>query len=113
MTKFLISFPSAAMTVTPDALEAASVASRKVVEDAKQAGVWVFGGAIDETIPPVMVTGDGDVTQGTYPQTAQLAGGYTLLELPSHDAAVEWGTKFADALGCAQEVRAFHYDPAS
>lgn len=113
MTKYLISFPVAAMDVTPDKLEAASVASRKVVEEAKQAGVWVFGGAIDESVPTVMVTGDGSVTEGTYPQTAQLAGGYTLLELPSHDAAVEWGTKLADALGCAQEVRAFRYDPES
>lgn len=54
-----------------------------VVQEAKDAGVWVFGGGIDESIPPVMVDGDGTVTEGTYPQTKQLEGGYTVLELPS------------------------------
>ena len=113
MTKYLISFPSAAMDVPEEELPAVSDASHAVVQEAKDAGVWVFGGGIDETVPPVMVSGDGTVSQGTYPQTAQLEGGYSVLELPSYDAALEWAAKFATACRCAQEVRAFHYDPAS
>lgn len=113
MTKYLISFPSAAMVVSEEELQAASVASRAVVQDAKDAGVWVFGGGINESIPPVMVDGDGTVREGTYPQTAHLEGGYSVLELPSYDAALEWAAKLAAACRCAQEVRAFHYDPAS
>jgi hypothetical protein len=84
-----------------------------VVDEAKQAGVWVFGGGIDESVPPVLVDGDGTVTEGTYPQTTQLEGGYAVLELPSREAAIEWAARFADACRCAQEVRAFAYDPAS
>jgi len=113
MTKYLISFPSAAMVVPEEELQAVSDASHAVVQEAKDAGVWVFGGGIDESIPPVMVAGDGTVSEGTYPQTTQLEGGYSVLELPSYDAALEWAAKIAVACRCAQEVRAFHYDPAS
>lgn len=113
MTKFLISFPSAAMVVPDEEMPAVSDAAHAVVEEAKAAGVWVFGGGIDESVPPVMVDGDGTVTEGTYPQTTQLEGGYTVLELPSRDAALEWAAKIAVACRCAQEVREFQYDPAS
>jgi hypothetical protein len=113
MTKYLISFPSAAMVVSDDDLPAVSEAAHAVVQDAKDAGVWVFGGGIDESVPPVRVGGDGTVTEGTYPQTARLEGGYSVLELPSYEAAVEWAAKMAAACRCAQEVRAFQYDPAS
>ena len=37
--------------------------------------------AVESTrgVPPVLVDGDGTVTEGTYPQTKQLEGGYTVL----------------------------------
>jgi hypothetical protein len=113
MTKYLISFPSGAMVFPDEDLQAVWDASHAVVEDAKDAGVWVFGGGIDESVPPVLVDADGTVTEGTYPQTKQLEGGYTVLELPSREAALEWAAKIAVACRCAQEVRAFQYDPAN
>ncbi len=61
--KYLISFPSSAMQVSEQDLPAVSDAARAVVEQAKRAGVWVFGGGIDESVPPVMVDGDGTVTR--------------------------------------------------
>lgn len=113
MTKYLISFPSAAMVFPEEELQSVADASHAVVQEAKDAGVWVFGGGIDESIPPVMVDGDGTVREGTYPQTAQLEGGSSVLELPSYEAALEWAAKIAASCRCAQEVRAFQYDPAS
>jgi hypothetical protein len=113
MTKYLISFPSAAMVVPDEGLQALSDAARAVVREAKDAGVWVFGGGINEDIRPVMVDGAGTVIEGTYPQTRQMEGGYSVLELPSYEAALEWAAKFAAACRCAQEVRAFQYDPES
>lgn len=113
MTKYLISFPSGAMVVPDEEMQAVSDASHAVVEEAKDARVWVFGGGIDERVPPVLVDGDGSVTEGTYPQTKQLDGGYAILELPTREAALEWAAKLAVACRCAQEVRAFGYDPAS
>lgn len=113
MTKYLISFPSGAMVVSAEELQAVADASHAVVQQAKDAGVWVFGGGIDESVAPVMVDGDGTVTEGTYPQTVQLDGGFSVLELPSREAALEWAAKIAEACRCAQEVRAFMYDPES
>lgn len=113
MTKYLISFPSGAMTFPEEELPAVADASHAVVREAKDAGVWVFGGGIDESIPPVKVDGDGTVTAGTYPQTARIEGGYTVLEVPTREAALEWAAKIATACRCAQEVRAFMDDPES
>mgnify|MGYP001304159288 CR=1 FL=1 len=111
--KYLISFPSAAMVVSAEELPAVSDASHAVVQEAKDAGVWVFGGGIDDSVAPVMVAADGTATEGTYPQTKQFDGGYTVLEVPTREAALEWAAKFAVACRCAQEVRVFGYDPAS
>lgn len=113
MTKYLISFPSSAMVLPAADLPAVSEAAHAVMQEAKDAGVWVFGGGIDESIRPVMVDGAGTVIEGTYPQTKQIEGGYTVLELPSREAALGWAAKMAAACRCAQEVRAFMDDPAS
>ena len=111
MTKYLISFPSSAMIVPQQEMQSVADAAHAVTQEAKDAGVWVFGGGIDESVPPVMVDGEGTVLDGTYPQTRQIEGGYTVLEVPTREAALEWAAKFAAACRCAQEVRAFAYDP--
>ena len=111
MAKYLISFPSGEMDLGPGGLEAD--AAHAVVREAKEAGVWVFGGGIDESVPPVLVAGDGTVTDGTYPQTARLKGGYTVLEVPTRDEALRWAAKIAVACRCRQEVRVFQDDPES
>lgn len=113
MTKYLISFPSSAMDASDEDLQTVSDAAHAVVAEAKAAGVWVFGGGIDESIPPVLVDGNRRVTDGTYPETKHLEGGYTVLELPSREEALDWAAKIAVACRCAQEVRAFQHDPAS
>ena len=113
MTKYLISFPRSAMRLTDEELQASSEDSHALVQQAKDAGVWVFGGAIDDSAPPVRVEGDGSVTIGAYEETKQLDGGFTILDVPSREAALDWAAKFARACRCAQEVRPFFYDPAS
>ncbi|MET1086807.1 MAG: transcription initiation protein [Arthrobacter sp.] len=113
MTKYLISFPSEAMVVAEEDFTAVVEASHAVIEEAKAAGVYVFGGGIDEGVPPVLVAGDGTVTGGTYPGHNVPNGGYTVLELPSREAALAWAAKIAVACRCPQEVRQFGFDPAS
>ncbi len=112
MPRYLISFPSDAMSHIPAGeFPAVGEAAHAVVREAMDAGVFVFGGGIAESVPPVMVAGDGTVTVGTYPQTADLDGGWTVLDLPSREAALEWAAKIATACRCAQEVREFMLDP--
>lgn len=113
MTKYLISFPSGEMDIPEGEFQAMVESSHAVVREAKEAGVWVFGGGIDETVPPVRVAADGTVTEGTYPQTKQIEGGYSILELATYDDAVRWAARFAAACRCPQEVRAFGDDPES
>lgn len=113
MSKYLISFPSAAMNVPDEDWAAVGEASRAVIREAKNAGVYVFAGGINEDVAPLMVAGDGTVTNQTYPQTREFNGGFCVLELPSRAAAIEWAAKIAAACRCAQELREFQYDPES
>lgn len=113
MSNYLISFPSGAMDLTGTDIETVAEESHAVVAEAKAAGVWVFGGGIDASVPPVRVAGDGTVTAGTYPETARLEGGYCILSVPARDDALAWAARFAAACRCAQEVRIFGDDPES
>ena len=113
MTKYLISFPAPAMKVAAHDMPAVSDASRAVIREAKQAGVYVFGGGINEGVAPQMVAPDGAVTNETYPQTRSFNGGFCVLELPSREAAVQWAARLAAACRCAQELREFHFDAES
>lgn len=113
MAKYLISFPSAAMVVPEGELEAVDRDAHAVIEEAKAAGVYVFGGGIDESVPPALVSADGAVTEGGYPWAPPLDGGFTVLEVPSRDEAVAWAARIARACRCAQELRVFMFDPKS
>ena len=79
MAKYLISFPSSAMVVTGGELEAAGRDASAVIDEAKAAGVYVFAGGIDESVPPVRVLADGSVVDGGYPWAPPLNGGFTVL----------------------------------
>jgi hypothetical protein len=111
MTKYLISFPSCAMVIPDGEWQAVADAAHAVIREAQEAGVYVFGGGIDEGVAPVVVGGDGMVVAGGHPQRPMLDGGFTVLELPSRDAAVAWAARIAVACRCAQELRQFQYDP--
>jgi hypothetical protein len=112
MTKYLISFPSEAMVLTDDEFPVVVEESHAVIEEAKAAGVYVFGGGIDESVDPVLVSADGSVSTETYPGS-QLNGGFTVLELPTRADAEEWARKIAVACRCSQELREFGFDPQS
>jgi hypothetical protein len=104
MAKYLISFPSAAMVVPDGEWGAVGRDAHAVIDEAK-AGVYVFGGGIDEGVPPVLVSADGTVAMGGYPWAPTLDGGFTVLELPSRDEAIAWAARFAKACRCDQELR--------
>ena len=112
MTKYLISFPSAAMVLTDEEFPAVVAESHAVIEEAKAAGVSVFGGGIDEQVAPVRVSADGSVSDQIYPGS-RLDGGFCVLEVPSREEAVEWARRIAAACRCAQELREFMVDRAS
>lgn len=113
MAKYLISFPSAAMVVPDSEWDAVVRDSHAVIAETKAAGVYVFGGGIDEGVPPVRVSADGTVAEGGYAWAPPLNGGFTVLELPSRDEAIAWAGRIAKACRCDQELRVFGFDPQS
>lgn len=112
MTKYLISFPAAAMVITDADMPDVVADSHAVIREAKAAGVYVFGGGLDAAVAAVQVSADGTVSSETYPEVVP-HGGYTVLELPTPEDAVAWAAKLAAACRCAQDVRAFGFDAES
>jgi hypothetical protein len=111
VTKYLISFPSGVMDVTEGELPAVADAAHAVIREAQAAGVYVFTGGIDEDVDPVVVAGDGTVTEGSWPGVRDLTGGFTVVEVDTREEALAWAARIAAACRCAQEVRAFQLDP--
>jgi hypothetical protein len=108
MTQYLISFGARAMDHIPG--EDAPVVARAahtVVQEAINAGVYVCAGGLVNQPTAIVGTG-GAVTDGPYPQAI---GGFTLVEVPSREEALQWAAKIAVACRCAQEVQEVGADP--
>ena len=108
MTRYLISFDAHAMDHIPDEdMPAVANASHAVVQEAVDAGVWVFGGGLENQEASIVAT-DGTITEGPYPEAV---GGLCVVDVPSREEALNWAAKTAVACRCAQEVREFMPDP--
>jgi hypothetical protein len=110
--RFLISFDDGWMTFPDADLPAVDEAAHKVVREAKEAGVWIFGGGL-QTQSASIVSTDGTVTAGPNPETKPVIGGFSIIEVPSREEALEWAARIAAACRCTQEVREIMYDPES
>ncbi|MFJ7138001.1 YciI family protein [Streptomyces fungicidicus] len=110
MTRYLISFDDGAMTFPEEDLPAVAEASQAVVREARDAGVWVFGGGLESQRASVVAT-DGTVADGPYPETKAVLGGFSVIDVPSREEALEWAARIAAACRCAQEVREIMPDP--
>jgi hypothetical protein len=112
MTRYLISFDEGAMTFPEEDLPAVAEAAHAVVQEAMDAGVWVFGGGLYSHEEVSLVAADGTVTDGPFPESKAYVGGFSVVDVPSREEALEWAAKIAAACRCAQEVREFMPDPA-
>jgi hypothetical protein len=111
MTRYLISFESGAMGHIPDEdMPAVGKAAHAVMQEAVNAGVWVFGAGLDDPKASVVAI-DGTVTDGPYPETKEVIGGFAVVDVPSRDEALAWAAKIAVACRCAQVVRELLPDP--
>ena len=109
MTRYLISFDAHAMDhISEQDMPAVSWASHAVVSEAMDAGVWVFGGGLENQKVSIVAT-DGTVADGPYPQAI---GGFSVIDAPSREEALKWAAKIAVACRCAQEVCEFMPDQA-
>ena len=85
-----------------------------VDQEMKTAGVWVFaGGLFPPSAATVIRLHDGELlmTDGPYAEGKEHLGGFTIIEAPDLDAALEWGRKLARATVLPIEVRPFQPQP--
>ena len=65
-----------------------------------KAGLYIVSSGLNEDVEPVLVPSDGTVTDGTYPDSKQLDGGFAIIDVPSREAALERAAKIAVASHC-------------
>lgn len=111
MTRYLISFNDGAMDhISDEELPDVGKAAHAVVQEAVNAGVWVFGTGLERQRASVVAT-DGMVTDGPYPETKEVIGGFVVVDVALREDALAWAARFAAACRCAQEVRQLMPDP--
>lgn len=84
--------------------------SMAVVNEMKAAGVWVFGGGLEEGAPVYAAdatSGEVLVTDGPYAETKEQLGGFCVVDVPDDETAKMWAGKVAVGCGWPQEVRRF------
>ena len=90
-------------------------AARAVVEEMKQAGVYVFAGGLEEEDGPIYhadpTSGTTVISDGPYVETKEWLGGFALVEVPDDETAKMWAGKVAEACGWPHEVRKFKPQP--
>jgi hypothetical protein len=113
MTRYLISFDDGSMDHIPaEDLESVGEAARAVVRKAREAGVWIFGSGVLRQQASIVAT-DGTVSDGPVPETKAVIGGFSIIDVPSREEALQWAARIAVACRCAQEVRDIGDDPES
>jgi hypothetical protein len=113
MPRYLISFDDGSMDHIPkEDWPSVGEASHKVVREAKAAGIWIFGGGVQRQQSTIAAT-DGIITVGPVPETKAVIGGFSIIEVSSHEEALVWAARIAAACRCAQEVREIMFDPES
>ncbi|WP_406258740.1 YciI family protein [Streptomyces nigra] len=112
MTHYLISFDDGTMIIPEGELPKVAEASMEVVRQAREAGVWVYGGGLERQRASI-VSPDGTVTDGPAPETKAVIGGFSVIDVPTREAALAWAARIAEACRCPQEVREIMPDPTA
>jgi hypothetical protein len=110
MARYLISFDDGWMTFPREELPDVAKAALEVVHEAQDAGVWVYGAGLERQRASIVAT-NGLVTDGPFPETKEVIGGFAIVDVPSREEALAWAAKIAVACRCAQEVRVILPDP--
>ncbi|MFG1906596.1 YciI family protein [Kribbella sp. NPDC048928] len=80
-----------------------------VVEEMKEAGVYVFAGGVDEDLANGFsadaTSGKVEIADGLFGDGKEYLGGLTVIDVPDDDTAKVWAGKIAVACGWPQQVR--------
>jgi len=95
----------------PEMLEPIIRDVNAVKGEMRSAGVWVFSGGLHPAESATVVRardGEALLTDGPYTEGKEHVGGFTIVDVPDLDAALEWGRRLAAATTLPIEVRSFH-----
>lgn len=85
--------------------------ARAVLQEMKDAGVYVFGGGLIEELEHAVTadatSGELLFTHGPVTERSEWLGGITIIDAPDDDTAKMWAGKVAVACGWPQELRRF------
>ena len=80
-----------------------------VLEEMKEAGVFVVAGGLDDAtvLSADATSGTVVITDGPFAETKEFLGGFTAVDVPDDGGIEMWAGKIAEACGWPQEVRRF------
>jgi hypothetical protein len=111
MTQYLLSvYQPAGPVPQPDVLAGIARDLDVLNEEMRAAGAWVFSAGLHppDTATVVRVRDDEVLlTDGPFIEGKEHLGGFTIVECPDLDAALEWGRRLAAAATLPVEVRPF------
>jgi hypothetical protein len=112
MSNYLLSVmqPFAEGTPPPDNIDEIMANVEALNAEMKTAGAWVFSGGLHGPSTATVLRAQGDevvMTDGPFAEGKEHLGGFTIVEAPDLDAALEWGRKLARATTLPIEVRPF------
>lgn len=112
MTNYLLTIytPAGGTVPPPERLAKIMQGVQAVTDEAKAAGAWVFNGGLHAPSTATVLQAKGEevlMTDGPYVEGKEYVGGFTIVQAPDLDAALEWGRKYARVIGLPIEVRPF------
>ena len=95
----------------PEVLEPVMARVAQLQTDMREAGVWVFSGGLEAPVTATVLRPDdgGEVllVDGPFAEGKEYLGGFTVVDVPDLDAALDWGRRTVAAIGLPIEVRPF------
>jgi hypothetical protein len=115
MTQYLLSiYQSDGGAPAPEILEPIMRDLKVFQRDLRATGAWVFSGGLHAPSTATVVRAKGDevlMTDGPFTEGKEHLGGFTVIDVPDLDSALEWGRRLAGATTLPVEVRPFHDQP--
>jgi hypothetical protein len=96
--------------LAPEALELIMRDVDEVDRAMHDAGVWVFAGGLYPPNRATVLRPKGDevlLTDGPFVEGREHVGGFSIIDVPDLDAALDWGRRLARATTLPIEVRPF------
>jgi len=109
MAQYLLSvYQPVGPAPSPEVLEPIMRDLEALNREMKAAGAWVFAAGLHPTDTATVVRQDGAgmlVTDGPFAEAKEHLGGFTVIDAPDLDAALDWAGKMARATTLPIEVR--------